>query len=123
MAVTRMLAQMTVTKLPDSSGWYTRLFGREPDTRPMAGLLEWHLADNFGVQVWQEPERAGYSTMVLDESDLDEFVRHLDRVGIPHPAPMKVTSSRLVVLNDPDGNRVAVTGPGLSRVSRRPLHE
>lgn len=68
MSITRVLAQSTVSDLVAAEDWYTRLFGREPDARPMPGLLEWHLGDTFGVQVWAEPNRAGRSSMVLDES-------------------------------------------------------
>jgi hypothetical protein len=81
-----MLAQMTVTDLDQVVAWYTRLFGAEPDARPMEGLAEWHLAEAFGVQVWADPGRAGRSAMVLDESDLDQRIRQLDRVGIAQVA-------------------------------------
>lgn len=110
MTITRVLAQATVADLETALQWYTRLFGREPDTRPMPGLLEWQLSDTFGVQVWAEAERAGRSSMVLDESDLDAFVAHLDQVGIAHPGPQDATWSRILPLQDPDGNRVVVTG-------------
>ncbi|MDQ6840651.1 MAG: VOC family protein [Actinomycetota bacterium] len=115
MAVTRILAQMTVVNLASAVTWYSRLFGREPDAAPMDGLFEWHLANNFGVQVWAEAERAGQSTMVLDESDLDAFVEHLNQVGILHPDPLDATSTRILPLVDPDGNRVVITGPFRSK--------
>jgi catechol 2,3-dioxygenase-like lactoylglutathione lyase family enzyme len=111
MAITRILAQMTVADLTVATQWYSRLFGREPDARPMEGLIEWHLADAFGVQVWAESDRAGRSTMVLDESDLDAFVQGLDHAGIPHPEPQNATTSRILLLEDPDGNRIVITGP------------
>jgi hypothetical protein len=111
MAITRLLAQMTVADLAVSAPWYGRLFGREPDARPMDGLIEWHLTDTFGVQVWAESDRAGRSTMVLDESDLDAFVQVLDRAGIPHPEPRNATTSRILPLEDPDGNRIVFAGP------------
>lgn len=85
MAIERLLAQMTVARLDPAVAWYTRLFSRGPDARPMDGLVEWHLTDAFGVQVWAEPERAGCSSMVLDESDLDALVARLDRAGIRVP--------------------------------------
>jgi hypothetical protein len=75
MTITRVLAQSTVRDLAAAEDWYTRVFGREPDLRPMPGLLEWHLGDTFGVQVWSEPDRAGHSSMVLDESDVDALRR------------------------------------------------
>src|SRR5438046_2877263 len=105
MAIQRLLAQMTVSDLDRAVGWYTRLFGRDLDARPMAGLVEWHLSDTFGVQVWAEPERAGRSTMVLDESDLDARIALLDRAAIDHDGAQDATSSRILDVTDPDGNR------------------
>ncbi|WP_410790047.1 VOC family protein [Kribbella sp. C-35] len=110
MAITRVLAQSTVTDLTMAEDWYTRLFGRAPDARPMPGLLEWHLADTFGVQVWSEPNRAGHSSMVLDESDLDALAARLEQAGIAHDGPQDATSSRILSLADPDGNRVVFAG-------------
>jgi catechol-2,3-dioxygenase len=105
-----MLAQMTVTDLGQAVAWYTRLFGAEPDARPMEGLAEWHLAETFGVQVWADPDRAGRSAMVLDESDLDQRIRQLDSVGIAHSGAQDATYSRILPLNDPDGNQIVFTG-------------
>jgi catechol-2,3-dioxygenase len=81
-----------------------------PDARPMDGLVEWHLAETFGVQVWAEPDRAGHSSMVLHESDLDARIAELDRAGIQHDGPQDATASRLLLLADPDGNRIVFTG-------------
>lgn len=110
MPFTRVLAQSTVTDLMRAVGWYSKLFGRQPDARPMDGLVEWHLGDTYGVQVWSEPDRAGNSTMVLDESDFDGLIRRLDDAGLSHDRPQDVTASRILVLVDPDGNRVVVSG-------------
>lgn len=102
---------MTVSDLGRAVEWYARLFGRDPDTRPMDGLVEWHLAAEFGVQVWEEPDRAGSSTMVLDEDDLDGRIAQVDSVGIEHAGPQDVSASRALMLADPDGNRIVFTGP------------
>lgn len=110
MTITRVLAQSTVTDLAVAEDWYTRVLGRPPDARPMQGLLEWHLAGTFGVQVWAEPDRAGHCSMVLDESHLDVRLALLDEAGIPRGEPQDATSSRILVLVDPDGNRVVFTG-------------
>lgn len=110
MAITRLLAQMTISDLESAVAWYTRFFGREPDARPMDGLVEWHLTDTFGVQVWAERERSGHSSMVLDESDLDARIAHLDRAGLRYDGPWDATASRIVQLSDPDGNRIVLTG-------------
>ena len=110
MTIQRVLAQSTVSDLATAERWYSALFQRQPDARPMPGLLEWHLGDTFGVQVWSEPDRAGRSSMVLDESDLDALAARLTEAGLDHPGAQQATSSRVLVLDDPDGNRVVFTG-------------
>ena len=82
MVFTRVLAQATVSDLEPAIQWYSALFGRPPDVRPMGGLAEWHYGDSCGVQVWAEPDRAGHSAMVLDESDLAELIDRLDPSGL-----------------------------------------
>lgn len=104
------LAQSTVTDLDRAEEWYQRLFDRAPDARPMAGLLEWHLVEGFGVQVWSEPERAGRSTVVLEVSDLDGVAERLTAAGIDHAGPEPGGGVRILPLTDPDGNRVVLTG-------------
>ena len=109
MEIDGVLANVTVRDLERSLRWYGRLFGREPDARPMEGLAEWHLASGSGVQVWAEPDRAGRSTMVLRDRDLDARAEHLRSAGIP-ARPEPASASRIIRLEDPDGNRVVFTG-------------
>lgn len=110
MTPTHVLAQSTVSDLGRAEDWYTALFGRGPDARPMEGLLEWYLTESFGVQVWDEPERAGRSSMVLAVSDLDADAASLARAGLTLDGPQQVSAGRVLVLLDPDGNRVVLTG-------------
>lgn len=110
MTFQRLLAQAVVTDLETSERWYTTLLEGPPQARPMDGLLEWHLADTFGVQVWLDPARAGRSSMVLDELDLDTLAARLTAAGFEHQGPQTVTTSRALVLADPDGNQVVLTG-------------
>lgn len=108
--ISRVLAQSTVTELESAENWYGRLFGCAPDARPMPGLLEWHLGEGFGVQVWSEPDRAGHSTIVLDETDLDGAAARLVSEGIDHEGPQEGGGARVLQLLDPDGNRVVLSG-------------
>jgi len=109
MTITTLLAQMTVTDQADAEAWYTSLFESGPDARPMPGLLEWHLTDTFGIQVWAEPDRAGKSSMVLEVPDVNEVSARLDTAGIAHDAPQDATTVRTLLINDPDGNRIVFT--------------
>lgn len=110
MSIRGVLAQSTVTDLERAVAWYSTLFGRAPDSRPMAGLVEWRFGDRFGVQVWADPDRAGRSSMVLDDTDLDALASRLGDAGVEHSGIQPVTSSRILQLEDPDGNTVVITG-------------
>lgn len=109
--IERLLAQMTVTDLDVAEPWYRRLLGDEPDARPMPGLLEWHLAPTFGVQVYAEPERAGRSSMVLEVADVGVAAKALTAAGIAHDGPADASTVRILPLTDPDGNRIVFTSP------------
>ena len=109
-AFTSVLAQATVADLAPAEAWYSALFDRSPDGRPMDGLIEWHLGDHFGVQVWADPARCGRSTIVLSTDDLDAVSMRLNDAGIEHDGPQQATSTRVLQLGDPDGNRVVLTG-------------
>ncbi|MGW4381187.1 VOC family protein [Kitasatospora sp. NPDC004531] len=111
MAIHRLLAQLTVRDPAAATAWYTALLDRAPDTRPMPGLFEWHLSDSYGLQVWAEPARAGHSTVVLAETDLDARAARLTRAGIAHDGVRDATTLRIVPITDPDGNRIVFTGP------------
>ena len=108
--IRRLLAHCTVTDLGRAEDWYARLLGRGPDARPMPGLIEWHLGDSYGLQVWSEPDRAGQSSVVLEETDLDEAAALAAEVGIVHDGPRPGGGARILQLADPDGNRVVLTG-------------
>lgn len=111
MTITALLAQMTVSDLAAAERWYRRLFGTGPDARPMDGLLEWHLAPTFGVQVFAEPDRAGHSSMVLTVDDVTAESERLTAAGIAHDGPQDATTVRILPLTDADGNRIVFTSP------------
>ena len=112
MSVSRVLAQMTVRDEVAAEEWYTRFFGSGPDSRPMDHLLEWYFARAAGLQVWEEPDRAGASTAVLVVDDLDDWAQRLTQVGIENDGPQPGGGARVLPVEDPDGNRIeAVTFP------------
>ena len=44
MSIRNALASVPVKDLESSIGWYERLFGRRPDSRPMHEVAEWKFA-------------------------------------------------------------------------------
>jgi hypothetical protein len=110
MAVIRILAQSTVSDLTTAERWYTTLWERGPDARPMPGLLEWHLGETAGLQLWSEPDRAGRSTVVIGIDDLAALAARLTAAGVEHEGPQPGGGARILQLVDPDDNRVVITG-------------
>jgi len=110
MTIVRLMVSMTVTDVESAVAWYTKVFGTEPDAHPMDGLFEWHLDGHFGVQVWQDADRAGRSGMTVDESDLDGRLASLAAAGIKNNGIQDATSSRILPIEDPDGNQIVFTG-------------
>ena len=109
MDTTRLLSNHCVSELEVARRWYSTLFGRGPDATPMDGLLEWHLSATSGLQVWLEPERAGGAGSVITVTDLDAAGTRLAAAGIENVGPEQATSTRILRLADPDGNRVVLT--------------
>lgn len=111
------LAHATVADVTAAEAWYSTVLGGPPDRRPMDGLIEWHLGDGFGVQVFEEPERAGASTVLVGTSDLPGLVSDLDEVGIDHDPVQAGGDGRILQLIDPDGNRVVLIDDDAAGVS------
>lgn len=109
MTFTRILAQATVSDLATAEPWYTALWGRDPDARPMPGLLEWHMNGTAGLQVWSEAARAGRSTVVIGTDDLDAVADHLAAADVPQGV-QPGGGGRILQVTDPDGNRIVLTG-------------
>jgi catechol 2,3-dioxygenase-like lactoylglutathione lyase family enzyme len=105
-----LMATISISDESSATDWYARLFDRQPDARPMAGLAEWRLAENFGMQIWADADRAGGSTVVIDVDDLDAAVARLDEAGIDHGEPSPGGGQRILPIADPDGNQVVFSG-------------
>lgn len=107
--ITQVLAQCAVTDLDRARAWYDTLLGRAPDA-PMAGLLEYHLTDGGGLQLWREPEHAGHATVVLSTTRLDATAERLREQGLTSAEVGDISAGRALQLADPDGNRVVLVG-------------
>lgn len=108
--IRRILANCTVSDLQHAGSGTPSLFDRGPDSRPMPGLIEWHLGETSGLQVWSEAGRAGQSSVILRESDLDAAASRLTAIGIHHDGPQPGGGARILQLGGPDGNRIVLTG-------------
>lgn len=108
MAIMNALASMPVTDLRAACGWYRRLLGRVADSTPMPQVAEWKFERGGWLQVYHSPERAGFGSVTLAVSSLDEQIAHLQEIGIEAGPPMISATVKVVMIKDPDGNSIAL---------------
>jgi hypothetical protein len=72
----------------------------------MAGLAEWHFTDSAEVQLHEEREHAGTSTLTLGVLPLEPERRRLQQAGLD-PGPIEETDGYFIMrIRDPDHNLI-----------------
>jgi hypothetical protein len=102
------LAGIAVTNLASSLLWYQKLLGREADFHPMPEVAEWVFPKGGGLQVFQDAERAGSSSVTLTLGDLDRELGDLRRNGLVVDGHTQSPRVHTATLRDPDGNQVVL---------------
>ena len=97
--------------LAAAAAWYTKLFGRGPDHRPMDSLLQWELFDRGGLMLSTSEEISGPGMMFLYVDDLAAERRRLQSLGIVLGDEIEGDYSTLAQLRDPDGNLITLASP------------
>lgn len=118
MSVEKIFAHLDCRDLALSVGWYSKLFERQPDERPMPGLAEWHHGAQSGLQLFERAETAGMGTLTLGVSNLSQEAERLESEGVKGERG-QATAFELLQLRDPDGNLVVLTEPKSSSGTRR----
>ena len=77
MTLQKIYPSLLTANLAAAEGWYTKLFGRGPDHRPMPTLLHWELSDGGGVMLSSSAEIATSGAIFLYVADLSTERRRL----------------------------------------------
>lgn len=110
-AITHLYAGVPVADLEASVDWYTRLFGRHPDSRAGDEIL-WEIAGSGTLFIEPHAERAGTGRITLSVTELDALLESLAVQRIDHEAIQTYSSGvRHVKVRDPDGNAIAFAEP------------
>ncbi|WP_426086891.1 VOC family protein [Janthinobacterium sp. PSPC1-1] len=118
MPILNAIASLAVRDLTASSAWYASLLDKEADTRPMPEVAEWKFDRGGGLQLYQQPERAGGGSVTLAVDDIDLLATHLQQLNVAHGALTRTAQVRTIMLTDPDGNHIAfaqVLGHAMAR--------
>ena len=112
MTLAAIYAHLSCSDLTRSSAWFTSLFGREPDARPMAGLAEWHHQTTAGFQLFEHARNAGHGTLTLIVAAVRDEHARLVRARLDPGEVEAADDTTIVRLRDPDGNLVVLAQPG-----------
>jgi catechol 2,3-dioxygenase-like lactoylglutathione lyase family enzyme len=104
----KIYAALLTADLAAAEGWYTKLLGRGPDSRPMDSLLHWELFDQGGLMLSSSEETAGRGVMFLYVDDLAAERRRLQDLGIALGDDNEGDYSTLAQVRDLDGNVITL---------------
>ncbi|HET6408586.1 MAG TPA: hypothetical protein VFG14_11945 [Chthoniobacteraceae bacterium] len=111
MKLEKSYPSLLTADLAAAERWYTKLFGRGPDYRPMPNLLHWELFDRGGLMLSSSEEIASRGSIFLYVADLLAERRRLGKAGIVFGNDIPGDYSMLAQAHDPDGNLITLASP------------
>ena len=111
MNLQKLYTVLLTADLAAAEGWYTKLLGRGPDSRPMSTMVQWELFDQGGLALSTDTELAGRGVMFLVVDDVAAERRRLEVLGIELGDDIAGDYSTLAQVRDPDGNLLTLATP------------
>ncbi len=109
--ITQLFAGVPVSDLDAGIDWYTRFFGRPPDSRVGDEVL-WDIDDCACLFIEPNASHAGTGRITLAVTGLDALLERLAAQRIEHePVETYANGVRHVKIPDPDGNAIAFAEP------------
>ncbi|MGH2451844.1 MAG: VOC family protein [Candidatus Limnocylindria bacterium] len=110
-AITDLFAGVPVSDLDAGTDWYTRFFGRPPDSRVGDEVL-WEIDEHAWLFIEPNAAQAGAGRITFAVTGLDALLERLAAHGIEHePIETYLNGVRHVKVPDPDGNEIAFAEP------------
>jgi hypothetical protein len=117
MSIKTIFAHVSCADIESSAPWYEKLFGKPPVRRPMPGLVEWQFSDSAEVQLFEEKEHAGSSTLTLGVLTIEPEQRRLMKAGL-NPGPIEETDGYFIMrIRDPDQNLIVFASAKKSQLA------
>lgn len=107
MTIKNALASVAVKNVKASAKWYEDLFGRVPDSIPMAEVAEWKFEGGGWLQVYQSQQHVGATSVTLAVTNINEQIMMLKKLNIESGNPIITAKVKIVMIKDPDGNSIA----------------
>lgn len=111
MQIQGLYAALATTNIDRAEKFYAQLFEREPDDRPMAGLIQWRDVAGANVQIFQDDDNAGRGRVTIVVPKMDDSRIFLEAMGVTLTGEMHGDYGKIAQIADPDGNRITLAEP------------
>lgn len=111
MQIQGIYAALATAEMDRAETFYTRLFDREPDDRPMDKLIQWRNVAGANIQIFHDRENAGFGRLTIVVPKMDEARKSLEEIGVKLTGESKGDYGRIAQFADPDGNRITLAEP------------
>jgi len=111
MRIQGIYAALAATDIAVAEEFYTKLFDRGPDDRPMEILIQWRNVAGANIQIFKDGENAGSSLCTIVVPDMADARASLQAVGLRLSGEREGSFGKIAKLNDPDGNQITIAEP------------
>ncbi|RUW46322.1 MULTISPECIES: VOC family protein [unclassified Mesorhizobium] len=111
MDIQGIYAALATTNMAASERFYTLLFERRPDDRPMDSLIQWRGVAGANIQIFLNESNAGSSMCTIVVPNMDKARASLERVGLTLGKEKAGDFGRVAHIRDPDGNQLTLAEP------------
>jgi catechol 2,3-dioxygenase-like lactoylglutathione lyase family enzyme len=111
MEIQGMYAALATASMEKAERFYTLLFGREPDDRPMDGLIQWRNVAGANIQIFHNKENAGSGRITIVVPEMGRARRSLEGMGVELADESTGDYGKIAQLTDPDGNLITLAEP------------
>jgi predicted enzyme related to lactoylglutathione lyase len=111
MKILGIYAAIAASEMSEAEKFYSNLFGRGPDDRPMDGLIQWRDVAGANIQLFRSKENAGSSMCTIVVPDMEMARSELAAVNLSFDGERQGDFGKIAKISDPDGNVITLAEP------------
>ena len=108
MRIQGIYAAIATKNIAVAEEFYTKLFERGPDDRPIDGLIQWRDLAGANIQIFRNEKNAGASMATLVVPNMHEARAFLHAAGLALFGEREGDFGKIAKINDPDGNEITL---------------
>lgn len=106
MTYKNVFAGIMTANITTAAAWYGELFGRTSDYHPMKNLHEWDFPNGGVLQLVEDIDRAGHSSITILVEDITQIDKRLAEKDIKPEQRTESEAAKTVTIYDPENNRI-----------------